>query len=141
MGEFQTGFRPLSKVEGISDEDRELIKKVLRDDPDAPAASENAEGTKKRMGGTGHGVKGGDMTAVFTCNVCGSRTAKRFTRHAYTKGIVLVQCPGCGNKHLLADNLGWFNDEHKNIEEILKAKGEEVRRLEGAIFLDEAAAE
>jgi protein import protein ZIM17 len=139
IAQFQTNFRPLSKVGGIDDADRELIRRALRsdDDPNAPSASETADGVKRRLGGVGHGVKGGDMAAVFTCNVCQTRTVKRFTKHAYTKGVVMVQCPGCGNKHLLADNLGWFNDEFKNIEEMLVAKGEEVKRLKGDIFLDE----
>ena len=140
VAQFQTNFRPLSKVDGIDDADRELIRRALRnngEDETAPAASETADGVKKRIGGVGHGVKGGDMAAVFTCNVCQTRSVKRFTKHAYTKGVVMVQCPGCGNKHLLADNLGWFNDDYKNIEEMLAAKGEEVKRLQGSVFLDE----
>jgi hypothetical protein len=133
------GVRGLSTVSNISDSDRELIRRALREDPldAAPAASETADGVKKRMGGVGHGVKGGDMMTVFTCNVCQTRTAKRFTKHAYTKGVVLVQCPGCGNKHLLADHLGWFADGHNTIEDILRAKGEEVTRLGGSIYLDD----
>uniref|UniRef100_A0A7S1MFP9 DNL-type domain-containing protein n=1 Tax=Neobodo designis TaxID=312471 RepID=A0A7S1MFP9_NEODS len=140
VAQFQTNFRPLSKVDGIDDADRELIRRALRnngEDESAPAASETADGVKKRLGGVGHGVKGGDMAAVFTCNVCQTRSVKRFTKHAYTKGVVMVQCPGCGNKHLLADNLGWFNDNYKNVEEMLAAKGEEVKRLQGSVFLDE----
>jgi hypothetical protein len=133
------GVRGLSTVSNISDSDRDLIRRALREDPldAAPAASETADGVKKRMGGVGHGVKGGDMMTVFTCNVCQTRTAKRFTKHAYTKGVVLVQCPGCGNKHLLADHLGWFADGHNTIEDILRAKGEEVTRLGGSIYLDD----
>eukprot|EP00658_Telonema_sp_P-2_P057663 TRINITY_DN46093_c0_g1_i1.p1 TRINITY_DN46093_c0_g1~~TRINITY_DN46093_c0_g1_i1.p1 ORF type:complete len:151 (+),score=41.73 TRINITY_DN46093_c0_g1_i1:196-648(+) len=74
---------------------------------------------KNQMGGAGMGPKDADMVAIFTCSVCETRTAKRFTKHAYTKGIVLVQCPGCTSRHLLADNLGWFEDnEAKNIEAV-----------------------
>ena len=57
------------------------------------------------------------------------------------QGIVLVKCPGCNNRHLIADNLGWFKQEAtndgklKNVEDLVKAKGEHVRR--GTITGDE----
>lgn len=48
---------------------------------------------------------------------------------------MLIQCPGCKNRHLIADHLGWFKDHEgteggklKTIEEVMKAKGETVRR-------------
>lgn len=65
---------------------------------------------------------------VFTCGVCETRAVKSFARDSYEKGVVLVQCPGCKKRHVVADHLGWFGPE-KNIEEILAARGEEVRRI------------
>lgn len=53
---------------------------------------------------------------------------KGFSRDSYERGVVLVQCPGCQKRHVVADHLGWFGPE-KNVEEILAAKGEEVRRV------------
>ena len=47
---------------------------------------------------------------------------------------MLVKCP-CDKLHLIADNLGWFGEE-KNIEEILKNKGESVTRMRAEDMLD-----
>lgn len=65
---------------------------------------------------------------IFTCRVCNTRSRKEFTRGAYEKGVVLVTCDGCKNRHVIADNLGWFGKE-KNVEEILQKKGESVIKI------------
>ena len=54
---------------------------------------------------------------------------KIISKQAYEKGVIIVKCDGCNNNHLIADNLGWFYDEKKNIEDILKEKGEEVIKV------------
>ena len=41
----------------------------------------------------------------FTCNVCESRNVHSISKHAYTKGTVIVTCPNCNSTHLVADNL------------------------------------
>jgi hypothetical protein len=55
---------------------------------------------------------------LYSCNVCETRTSKSFSKRSYLEGVVIVVCPECKTKHLIADNLGWFGKE-KNIEEIL----------------------
>ena len=49
--------------------------------------------------------------------------------------MVLVCCEGCNNLHLVADNLGWFENDGVNIgnkinvESLLKEKGENVSKI------------
>lgn len=66
------------------------------------------------------------LMIAFTCNKCETRSSHTFSKQAYTKGSVLIQCPGCKNRHLIADNLKIFRDNNVNLEDILKAKGESV---------------
>lgn len=50
------------------------------------------------------------ISMIFTCCRCETRQMRSFTRLAYEKGIVIVKCRGCGVRHLIADNLGWYYD-------------------------------
>lgn len=122
-----TGFSTLgNQLKCLSTEDQELIFRALQD-PSSQKAS--------RMGGEGIGPVKAEMVAAFTCGRCEYRMVKRFSKHAYTKGIVVVQCPNCEVKHLLADNLGWWHDgESKNIEDILREKGEKFIHLGGGDY-------
>lgn len=68
------------------------------------------------------------MQIVFTCAKCETRAMKSFTKNAYERGVVIITCPGCESRHLIADNLGWFG-EHRNIEEILAEKGQGMVKI------------
>jgi protein import protein ZIM17 len=49
------------------------------------------------------------------------------SKASYTKGVVLVRCPGCENLHLMADNLGWFG-KPGSVESFLAERGDKVRK-------------
>ncbi|OAV87237.1 hypothetical protein PTTG_09231 [Puccinia triticina 1-1 BBBD Race 1] len=70
---------------------------------------------------------------------CGHLNTHEFSSQAFHHGIVLVQCPSCLNRHLIADHLQWFTsnrtsddpnfkDDHRTIIDLMRAKGEAVKR-------------
>lgn len=46
------------------------------------------------------------------------------SKQAYHKGTVLIQCPDCKNRHLIADHLNVFGQGKKTFEDILREKGD-----------------
>lgn len=52
---------------------------------------------------------------------------------AYQHGIVIIACPSCKNRHLIADNLGWFKNRDgseggRTVEDFVRAQGQQVTR-------------
>jgi protein import protein ZIM17 len=75
------------------------------------------------------GVKAesGEMYILkFTCNKCETQSIRSFTKHAYHKGVVMVRCGGCEAIHLIADNIGWFEDKPVNVETMHPGKVQRV---------------
>ena len=75
----------------------------------------------------------------FTCNVCDAPNSHSISRHAYSKGTVLVTCPGCQSAHVIADNLNWIEDDFRNIEEYMARRGTPVTRRPTTARLTPAA--
>ena len=76
------------------------------------SSDDNAKGEKKK-----------ELYMVFTCNKCETRSTKGFSKRAYNYGVVIVTCPGCESKHVVADRLGWFG-EKGDVGDFIKEKSE-----------------
>lgn len=95
--------------------------------PPQTAASQHGDGPSTQevppvasTSGKSQGKK--DLVMVFTCTKCGTRAAKAFSRDSYERGVVIVECPGCQARHLVADHLGWFGSKG-NVEDFAREKG------------------
>ncbi|KAI8631976.1 DNL zinc finger-domain-containing protein [Xylariaceae sp. FL1651] len=64
----------------------------------------------------------------FTCVPCGSRSHHQVSKQGYHKGSVLITCPDCRNRHVISDNLNIFGDRKITVEDILREKGQLVKR-------------
>ncbi|KAK5115471.1 hypothetical protein LTR62_001130 [Meristemomyces frigidus] len=64
----------------------------------------------------------------FTCRKCLHRSSHHITKQAYHHGTTLVTCPGCKNRHLISDHLRIFSDKSITIEDILREKGEFLKK-------------
>lgn len=42
---------------------------------------------------------------TFTCKACTTRSSHRMSKQGYHHGTILITCPGCKNRHLIADHL------------------------------------
>ena len=113
---------------------------LLPDDADAPRpkgfgkvkqpAGKSKQPAAKPAGGQKKPKTKTDRFEVqFTCNVCEGANAHSISRHAYTKGTVIVTCPHCKAAHLIADNLNWIENDFRNLEEFMEKRGTPVSRV------------
>jgi protein import protein ZIM17 len=81
-------------------------------------------------------VAAGRFQLIYTCKKCNTRNVAQISKLSYQQGVVIVCCQGCRVKHLIADNLKWFSDTRKNIEDILAEKGESVTKITSEVSLE-----
>ncbi|KAK0657086.1 DNL zinc finger-domain-containing protein [Cercophora newfieldiana] len=65
---------------------------------------------------------------IFTCKPCSTRSRHTISKQGYHYGTVLVTCPQCRNRHIIADNLKIFGDTKVNVEDILRERGQAVKK-------------
>ncbi|PHH70678.1 hypothetical protein CDD82_6976 [Ophiocordyceps australis] len=64
----------------------------------------------------------------FTCVPCGHRSHHNVSKQAYHTGSCLITCPGCRNRHVISDHLGIFGKRGVTVEELMREKGNLVKR-------------
>jgi protein import protein ZIM17 len=65
---------------------------------------------------------------TVTCRPCLHRSSHRISHQGYHRGTVLITCPSCKNRHVISDHLKIFSDTRVTIEDILRNKGEIIRK-------------
>ncbi|TRX90062.1 hypothetical protein FHL15_008981 [Xylaria flabelliformis] len=65
---------------------------------------------------------------VFTCVPCGGRSSHQVSKQGYHHGSVLITCPSCRNRHIISDHLNIFGDRKITVEDLLREKGQLVKR-------------
>ncbi|KAI0188368.1 DNL zinc finger-domain-containing protein [Xylaria flabelliformis] len=65
---------------------------------------------------------------VFTCVPCGERSSHQVSKQGYHHGSVLITCPSCRNRHIISDHLNIFGDRKITVEDLLREKGQLVKR-------------
>ncbi|THZ85808.1 zf-DNL-domain-containing protein [Aureobasidium pullulans] len=65
---------------------------------------------------------------TFTCKACSTRSSHRMSKQGYHHGTILITCPGCKNRHLIADHLKIFSDKAITLEDILAQKGQLLKK-------------
>lgn len=116
--QFQVPFRPIHSS-GL------LWQDLREESGSSVGAAASLGGNRTVLGSIGDPLK----TLVFTCKVCNTRSAKTFSSQSYKHGVVFVKCDGCGNNHLIADNLRWFRDSPVNIKDLAAETGERYEEL------------
>ncbi|ODQ50009.1 zf-DNL-domain-containing protein, partial [Saitoella complicata NRRL Y-17804] len=59
---------------------------------------------------------------------CSNRSSHHVSKQAYHNGTVLITCPGCRNRHLIADHLKTFSDDRITLEDILAKDGVKIKK-------------
>ncbi|CAI4049499.1 hypothetical protein N7582_004682 [Saccharomyces uvarum] len=77
------------------------------------------------------------MMIAFTCKKCNTRSSHTMSKQAYEKGTVMISCPHCKVRHLIADHLKIFHDHHVTVEQLMKANGEKISQDVGDLEFED----
>ncbi|KAH6898627.1 DNL zinc finger-domain-containing protein [Thelonectria olida] len=90
------------------------------------ASTSSEEGAKSE--GKRPPMKADYYQLSFTCLPCGHRSHHNVSKQGYHHGSTLITCPECRNRHVISDHLNIFGDRKVTIEDIMREKGQLVKR-------------
>ena len=64
----------------------------------------------------------------FTCVPCSHRSHHNISKQGYHTGSILITCPSCRNRHIISDHLNIFGDRKVTVEDLMREKGNLVKR-------------
>lgn len=109
-------------------------------DPSERASLPQGSAASKSSNRADLGFVGADRIGIsFVCTAdnCNTRVSKSVRRLSYEKGTVIIRCPTCLKHHVIADNKNMYSQltgGNVNIEQIARAKGETVTRVDDTVF-------
>ena len=65
---------------------------------------------------------------TFTCTPCGTRSSHHVSKQGYHYGSTLITCPECRNRHIISDHLNIFGDKSMTIEDLMRERGQLVKK-------------
>lgn len=65
---------------------------------------------------------------TFTCVPCDTRSSHNVSKQGYHHGSVLITCPSCRNRHVIADHLNIFGAPGITVEKLMEQRGRLVKR-------------
>ncbi|KAI8958947.1 DNL zinc finger-domain-containing protein [Daldinia sp. FL1419] len=89
--------------------------------PSAPTSTASSENTPRKLLEPHYEL-------TFTCVPCGDRSRHTISKQGYHKGSVLITCPTCRNRHIISDHLNIFGNRKVTIEDIMREKGQLVKK-------------
>ena len=95
---------PLRSPQILTNRSRSFLRHL------SSSACDVAQPSRLPLADINQGAPSKRMGVQFRCKECQHTLRKTFTRQSYEHGIVIIRCDSCSSLHLIADNLGWFND-------------------------------
>lgn len=85
------------------------------------ASSPSSQPTEQRPGNPEYQI-------TFTCSPCSTRSSHRVSKQGYHYGSTLITCPECRNRHIISDHLNIFGDKSMTIEDLMRERGQLVKK-------------
>ncbi|RSL57537.1 hypothetical protein CEP53_006455 [Fusarium sp. AF-6] len=116
-------FRPLIASRAAHSIPRPPTQKYAQ-----PNSEQSQPGEQPKSEGERPEIKPSYYQLSFTCVPCGHRSHHNVSKQGYHFGSTLITCPECRNRHVISDHLNIFGDRKITVEDLMREKGQLVKR-------------